>query len=431
MNLVHQYWRDSTLAHKLVAGGLFVFFALITVNWGIAKNALYIATLAAIVSLAIDRRPSVRLDKYEWLVISVVVLLVIHSLISLWVNDYPEFGYAHIRSRISKILFLIPLYLFVRKQGFPRWLFLSMVSTGAVIGGVDALMEFVDNDLAFWKRVKGGGDLVFHYAVIMGAHTVILWSVITRAFKQSFASGMALFVPSVFALFAVIVSGTRGVWLAIVVALLILFTAKRRELGIKGVLVSAGMLVILFASLWQVDYIQSRVTVVQKDFVSYFENGSKRTSLGERFELWKIAGTLGVENPIFGVGPAGYASTIKQEYRERGWNESFYNYEYPHNQFMGVFACLGIPGLILSLLLLIVPGWLFLKGWHELDQRFRNIALAGGVVVAVYFVSCLTYDHLMGRMQISVYAALIGVLLGTVKYHVLQQHVTAKRNTDN
>jgi O-antigen ligase len=407
--------------HKIVAGGLLVFFALVTVNWGMAKNALYIASLAAIISLIVNRQSSVKLDRSEWLLFAVLFLFIVHSLISLWVNDFPEYGYLHIRSRLSKFLFLIPLYLFFRKHGFPYGLFLFIVSTGAIIGGIDALVDFAGNGFSFWKRVKGGGDRVFYYTIIMGAYLVILCSAIPRAFKQSKISGLLLLIPSAFALSGIVISGTRGVWLAVVAAVFILLVAKRKELGLKGAAIAIGVLFILAASLWQVDYIQIRIKSVQRDFVSYFENGSKQGSVGPRFELWKIAATLGVENPVFGVGPAGFADTIKEEHQERNWNKTLYIFEYPHNQYLAIFAALGVPGLILHLLLLILPVWMFLRGWHNLGPELRRIALAGGLVIVIFAVSGLTYDHLLGRMQISVYAALTGVLLGLVKYHLLQQ----------
>jgi O-antigen ligase len=72
----------------------------------------------------------------------------------------------------------------------------------------------------------------------------------------------------------------------------------------------------------------------------------KETSMGSRIIAWKNAIELIKEHPLFGVGTGGYEQAFVDHMKDyEGW---FIKHD-PHNQFLKIFAELGIVGLVIFL----------------------------------------------------------------------------------
>ena len=163
--------------------------------------------------------------------------------------------------------------------------------------------------------------------------------------------------------FLMIMTYTRGAWLAFVLALAPISLFKYRQL----IFIGAMAILIGYTS---VDIIQKRINEI---FIGGY------TSLDWRINLWKDAAKIALEKPILGFG----AGTAKQLILEnRG--ASFGSYDV-HNDYIKILIENGIIGLAAYCLLLLG----LLRGLIELykqetDEDFKNfILLYLGAILAL------------------------------------------------
>ena len=74
----------------------------------------------------------------------------------------------------------------------------------------------------------------------------------------------------------------------------------------------------------------------------------KETSMGSRIIAWKNAIELIKKHPLLGVGTGGYEPAFVDHVKDQKGQENFLHHD-PHNQFLKIFAELGIVGLLIFL----------------------------------------------------------------------------------
>lgn len=78
-------------------------------------------------------------------------------------------------------------------------------------------------------------------------------------------------------------------------------------------------------------------------------------SLAQRFEFWKTAGFVFIENPLMGVGTGDIMAAIQEEYQTSGSKLSPAYRLRPHNQYLTTAATFGLLGLLLFLAIWVYP----------------------------------------------------------------------------
>jgi len=130
-----------------------------------------------------------------------------------------------------------------------------------------------------------------------------------------------------------------GAWLAIVAALVIIFwLVYRKKEHNKYLAISAMILVIFFAAISIGKYEQTK-------------NLGKRSSLTSREMIWKSAGLMIENNPLFGIGPGNFQEKYL-EYQKFFPPYLEWSAPQPHNIFLafwlesGLFGLFGLFGLL-------------------------------------------------------------------------------------
>ena len=102
-----------------------------------------------------------------------------------------------------------------------------------------------------------------------------------------------------------------------------------------------------------------------------------------RLVLWRAAGKMIMEDPVFGKGFKGFMY-LKAQYTEQDVHESD-----PHNMYLYIASQMGLPALALFLLIL---GWAFQLGRllsrDEEDRFVRAIGVGGASATACYAAIC-------------------------------------------
>lgn len=419
-----QYWHDSSVADKIFGFFVILFFSFAIIKWEIALKAYYLCALVAIIALSIQKKSVLPLDKWEWSLISVVVLLIAYNALAWWVNDMPAYGDLHVKSRLGKLIFFIPIFLYVRKNDLSEGVLLFALISGVSFAALHALIFFIEHNYIVLYRV--GADPGFKYALITASFTAALAVVGFRYLKYSKLCAVLILLSLLAGAMGILLASIRGVWLALFVVVVFQLALYWKKLAYKKRLILIAVFLVAVISILQVDLINNRLVSAYKNTVYYFvdkdvefgkhQGTQKVTSVGTRLELWRLALRIGGENPVFGISPAAFRAYIDENHEAQNIDLRLRGFEYPHNDYLAALTAAGIPGMLLHIALLLLPWLLFWRYWQSAPAEQRHIAVAGMAVVLIYMVSCLTYDHLHARYQICAYAMLMGLLLGKLSF---------------
>jgi O-antigen ligase len=179
----------------------------------------------------------------------------------------------------------------------------------------------------------------------------------------------------------VVVSGTRGAWVAVAVVLLLILFQLRPQRRIAAI----GAILTLAAILSQVPGVID--LVAERTGSALSTGGSGRT------DIWSVAGTIYQSAPVLGVGYAnfGVANTSQVVVAANVRSGSHFQGYGPHNVVVGTLIELGPFGL---LLLVVLLGPLVLRrGWGP-DAATIQAALASLLTLALFL------DILSNRKQV-------------------------------
>ncbi|MCG3722814.1 O-antigen ligase family protein [Vibrio cincinnatiensis] len=181
----------------------------------------------------------------------------------------------------------------------------------------------------------------------------------------------------------VILSQTRGLWLALLcsVAILIFYSIKNNKSWLRIILVIS--LTALSLSYLMKDTIQTRIHQTQIE-IEKIESGDLSSSIGLRVQMWKAAIEISKVNPWFGVG-AEHKQTLSNLVEKGTLQKSIgeFHPDHYHNQFFENLAKMGIIGLILTILLIITP----------IIHAIKIRTMESGLIISLstlFFIACLT-----------------------------------------
>lgn len=289
-----------------------------------------------------------------------------------------------------------------------RFVPLAMYS-GAAIGGIGAggfalYQAFVngasrvtsfDNPIYF-----GYGALILAIVAFCGLVYGIHGRTLRLRWIVLFASGVAG------ALFALLLSGTRGGWLAVPVAFLVFVWAYRHFiLGHPRVLaLSLGMLVVFLGTALSLDSVSERVDVAVEQARDYFEEDEyKHTSVGARLEMWHAGWLMFSERPLFGVGDDNFDHALRALVDDGQVDEKILTFRHLHNQFVDHAAKGGSVALFALLIVFLGPIVLFWRYMASDDPSVRANAAMGVTFVLTFMVFSFTQGMFSRNIGVMMY----------------------------
>ncbi|MBR6267451.1 MAG: O-antigen ligase family protein, partial [Selenomonadaceae bacterium] len=232
-------------------------------------------------------------------------------------------------------------------------------------------------------------------------------------------SRIAAFVMGAVAVLMLILTGTRGAWLAFLVELAFIacFYKRWRVLAAKGMLVLLALMAVLFST---VPVLQTRIeTMANPNFQSN----------SERLLMWKSASEIVADYPIHGIGQdvfgfeynTKYIAPEAKERSEPGKPET--GHTHPHNNLLKVTSEGGILGFCSFLLL---HGYFFWRFWKMQRQEHSYMMISYGmtaVLVALGLQLEGITDTNMNQVPIMrEYWLLVGMLLIAGRVTGYKQH---------
>lgn len=233
----------------------------------------------------------------------------------------------------------------------------------------------------------------FPFFILMAIPSLLAWS-LTKVFQKNenqtfkklvrIRSSLLIALLPIFYLLAIL-SGTRGIWLAVLgpVLLLPFLIKKAKTRENKNILKYLAVHLVIFVLLFSVAYPimgsdqfqirKSSSEILNKRVRSILD--LEETSNRGRILIWKATVKSIIKNPLLGVGIGNYPVVLSQntEYAKAGSSA--------HNLYLNVAAEIGLLGLC---------GFLGML-WLILLRGFRVFAESGDIFIKIYSAGFVLY----------------------------------------
>ena len=367
----------------------------------VVPSGLSIGPVLLLVASAalLRKRARPRLEREEIVLISVLVLyFLVGSLVNL----------AHaapIREYDAPLRFVLAIPVLLLLCVFPPMprFFWSGVALGAIFAGLFAAWQiFSAGELraeGFTNPIQFGNiSLLLGILCLAG----LGWSVSQRRP----ACWYALMVCGIcLGLLGSFLSGSRGSWISLLVALPVAYFCHGGALNRRHVAVSIATVLVLFGVLQAAPQLsmEGRIKLAVTEAQDYFDSGTSTTSVGTRLEMWRAGLLLVPEHPWLGWGKDGYVQQEADLVRAGKVRPILGEHNHLHNEYLDALVKRGVFGLAALLALYLVPLALFARRLKDDNRAVRPYAVAGVLLIVCYMVFGLTQaflTHVNGVMTL-------------------------------
>ena len=208
-----------------------------------------------------------------------------------------------------------------------------------------------------------------------------------------------------------VITGTRGSTLALVLAALALLRYRHllHRPGLRTGLAAALALATLTCAIPQTG-VQERARQAMRDVTAYMNGGSVYSQVGLRLELWRAAGLLIAERPLFGAAPAQVRDDMAAYARQGRLDPAILESVHFHNDALQALVYGGVPGLMAWLAILLAPLVFFARALRSAGGGPLAPAVAGMLLVLGFFAFGLT-EVIFWSMKASLFYALMAFVL--------------------
>lgn len=295
-----------------------------------------------------------------------VIIFVFTALISILFSAQPMEGVGAIGTLIIRTVLppiLVIGFVKQRQQLFNILVFMAM-------------SIFVADLYAIWQGISGNTRAVAfsESAMTLAGYLLQMIPLLLVFFieDQTISNKYRVFFGSVLGLsvVALLLNGTRGAWIAVVLTLLfygffILRKNPKYLFGLVAVLIAIGMLMI------NVPHFKHRIDTI---------TDTKYRSNSERLLMWHSAWNMFLDHPITGVGIGNYEKAYQEQYISPNAKER--TQSHAHNNFLQVLADRGIIGFL---------GFNYLFGYilYSSYRRYTKTKNLWGMAVFLVTISLL------------------------------------------
>ncbi|WP_421262394.1 O-antigen ligase family protein [Aeromonas jandaei] len=265
---------------------------------------------------------------------------------------------------IRNLLYILAFFLLMPREP----VLISAFKLGSLVGGISIGV------LAMWQFHNGMLRVEGFTNAILFAQGALILAILNGFFAQESSTILfryGHFISAIFAIWAIYLSQSRGVWLALIVVVTLLLFAKAIKKPIKYISLFLILSCVLAVTFYESDMLRARINESISE-VNMMESNDYTSSWGLRLMAWKSAWAGFIDHPLLGVGLDGMKS-MQQKQLLSGVVNSFYvnaKLYHAHNQFMQNMVIRGIFGLVAALAVLVYPMIFFLRQSNMLSVGF-------------------------------------------------------------
>lgn len=368
--------------------GLSLFFASILSTrsiYAVAAGLLLVSSLP----LCFQHTPQPKTENPHHKGLHALLLLIFLNGLSMWLYHGNAVRQLDL---ISRYLLLIPILLALSKTTLkPSW-----ISASFAVGSLSSLWLVyaqLGGELHNGRVYGYTGAIQFgNIALLLGLFCltalIAQWRTIT--FKRSPAVLYALGALAGF--FASLVSGSRGGWIALPFALIVMiigYTPKRYAARtIAGCLLAVTL---AGALLTQSSFIEERYQLAAQD-ITQFQQGNANTSIGARLAIWQANWELIKQRPILAWSTIEHQEALEQLTQNRADAQIILGLANSHNNYIETWLYFGAIGFFFLVSLFIFCFFYFIKNIFNKNPLKKQSAINGSILIIVYSISNLTQN---------------------------------------
>lgn len=409
----------SSIPVVFISFAVFLFGALaLTISSGYTYGPVLLL-LPALGYLAV--RPYPHLNSQDKLLIAALLIYFATGLATNLVHHLPSNAY----DNFSRFLLAVPVLLLLLRFPVKPIFLWGGIALGATGAGLIAIMDFYvqgETRAAGHNNPIQFGDIAMLFACLLLAG--FAWA------KQHSRFMLAVFLLAIASgIFASLLSGARGGWLALPFAFGLFYGAMDLHKSKKKTVVFSALLIVLvavFYLLQESGFLQMRIQEAMSDVQQYTQAQNANTSLGIRFTLWHSGLNLVAQHPWLGWGSVANYVNITGDSAA-----VFQRFNHFHNELLDALAKRGVVGGLALLILYVVPALVFYRQLKQCSVQVRPLAYAGLMLVIATLVFGLTQSFFSHSSGVMIYAFMLVILWAQVRVPISREstvHVSRPTN---
>jgi len=358
-------------------------FPLVSVSIHSGGSTIYALLVLPALIYAWPERKLLTVAEKRWL-LAYLVLFVIVTLSLLYVTEI-KLGVEKLE-RYFRLATLGLVYLFLRRMKVEagQWLLLSVVLAAfslAVQAWYQIHIEHLTYAIGLYHKIVFGD-------MAMLAVTIMLAAMLTVASRPWHF--MIMGVAVVAAIYASLMSATRGSWLLLPVVAFVLAWLYRGKISRRGWVSAAGLLVLVVGILvvLQPRIIMAPMEKGVHEIQTYLKNPQRPGSWGARLEMWGNSLKIWRDNPWFGTGIGDFQHDSEALVKE-GLSKNIQvaeHFTHAHSIYFDALASIGAVGLLVLVLALFILPWRhFSRYWGEAATSWERFYALSGLLTVVAF----------------------------------------------
>lgn len=356
-------------------------FPFISVSIPSGGSAVY--TLFALVGLFLGwstLRESGRTERQWWF--ALLMLFVLAS-VSLAYSADLENGVQRLERFFRLATIALVIAVMVRWRVVSSRLFIFGLMAAALSMFVQTLYEI------HWLK-HGYAEGLYH-KIIFGDIAILLAVLLFAAVITLVHGRLRLFVAlCVFmALYASIMSATRGAWLVLPFAAATLVWLYRQRVDRRIWIIIGGAMVVVVALIVLLRPPSVVIPIERgvQELRLYVSDPTQNTSWGDRLNMWRNAAIIWWHNPLIGTGIGDFSHDNRELVAQgRSLSGDVAQYGHAHSIYFDTLATLGIVGLLIMIAaLFLLPARYFYQGWQQARDGQSRFAALGGLLTVVSF----------------------------------------------
>lgn len=382
-----------------------------------SSGLFYLAVVVALLGLGLHEVWFETDEKYVFVAFAVFCFVSAISLVD--ALDIAE-GIRRLEKLLS-LLAAVPIYLLLRRRhlNLIRPFFLGATAAGPAM----ALIAYYYVHQQGLHRADG-----FYSSIVFGQTSMLISMLLLCGLYVGRCSMWYRYMGSfslVCALYAALLSGTRGAWAVLPVVALFL---SARYFSWRRIILMVSILFFFVGAMMINDPSRSRMARIDNHLIAFLMDQKVNTSVGARLELWTLAVEMWKEQPLLGVGIGNFKYQL-QQYADEKRTQLRRNYTHAHNIFFDTLASSGSFGLVgMITALFVMPSWFFLRllaGSVKDSTDFP--AVSGLVVLLCFFVFGMTEGWLIHSAMVTQFTFALVVFISSAQNAKKTDH-HAKRN---
>nr|WP_258052366.1 O-antigen ligase [Mesorhizobium sp. INR15] len=277
-----------------------------------------------------------------------------------------------------------------RKATLVRTIVLS--SAGACFGAL--MLAIVQYHWLGMERAEGGAGNAIVFATVAGLAVMVC---VAGALANLEQARTLLVCAALAGTIAIVYSGTRIIWLALVITVVVVFLIDRQRLkggnaaGLLLLLATTGVVIAVFG--FQI--ISGRIEFLRSDWDALVAHGDHTTALGLRVALWDIGLKAFRDMPLFGHGTGASKFLIVQGFRDQfAMDQGFSHF---HNGFLTALVQAGILGAVALAAIFVVAASNAAKVLRTSSDSIERFGATMIVIVVIIYLTAGMTGILVGH----------------------------------